>query len=687
MGITTKMITLQRVFILLSYFFCHLAEGKKYLIKKEEGNWLVETKGNSINPRKWPRNFEQWFNSTVVNKMFNKNRTTIDFLPHGDDYQIPDRPGGKGGSRHKPTCHASCCWNRYKEFPHTILKQKQIVKETQKSLERCAYKCENMVDCRAFQYNKNYQTCWLMKDMGDDQHLEHRRDGRKKGFYIGICDGHIFYETIWNDNECDNIGDYFFDGRDYKKSLDCKKLCREDERCTGFNFCMLKDSSECILRACQSPMPDPTWAKSTACHGYVVQGHHWFNGPCVYQPNLNGKNVEMFDLSDEEIKNGEISADPEEVCLENCKIFGLKGCQMGANKKCTAFMTSVATRKQQNDQEKCFPMDSDLTNRDCAYPKFGFVIEGNKRLDLKNTKTASECAELCGEKQGCRFWSFIGCVTKPTANEVFKCRPGRKYYCTFFNLEYAALNIVPTDNLHAAWGDTNACRYVGCKPIQEGYIIDSEDKFTPSNRGVSDLGGCKDWCHNIETCIQAFFHKDGINPNDTGTCYAAESNTPGLIPLEDRYRQYTREECHNMCRRTENCLQWDWRLYDHKDFGGITFSICRMSSKVHQVHLRGRTRKYWKEGSAVGTKHSCLQSGVEWNVGRCLNENGRPLAGDFSTKKDGYTKEECARFCIEDDKTTACEYDKKNKKCRILKMSVSASDKDADYSCSVLIPK
>ena len=83
------------------------------------------------------------------------------------------------------------------------------------------------------------------------------------------------YEKLWKDNQCQNIDEVIQPANEKempKKFVECRKKCLENDRCTAVNFCEDRaGESDCILRACNVPIPKPEWERSK-CKGYIIEG-------------------------------------------------------------------------------------------------------------------------------------------------------------------------------------------------------------------------------------------------------------------------------------------------------------------------------------------------------------------------------------------------------------------------------
>ena len=45
-------------------------------------------------------------------------------------------------------------------------------------------------------------------------------------------------------------------------------------------------------------------------------------------------------------------------------------------------------------------------------------------------------------------------------------------------------------------------------------------------------------------------------------CYFVESKASGVLPITDNFNDLPSgpEECHILCKKSKDCLQWDWRV-------------------------------------------------------------------------------------------------------------------------------
>ena len=72
------------------------------------------------------------------------------------------------------------------------------------------------------------------------------------------------FEKLWSDEQCPNIGQ----GPKTGKLQDCEDKCLGTPTCTAIHFSS-KSPKDCVLRACPTPVPKPTW-KYKNYKGYTV---------------------------------------------------------------------------------------------------------------------------------------------------------------------------------------------------------------------------------------------------------------------------------------------------------------------------------------------------------------------------------------------------------------------------------
>jgi len=431
------------------------------------------------------------------------------------------------------------------------------------------------------------------------------------------------FDAIWSDEQCDNIGS----GAKSDKLEDCLNTCKNNDDCTAVNF----GGTDCVLRKCGIPVPWPGWVYNVKYKGYSLERMDlpWYFGACAE------KGTRVSPYLGNELRS-------KEECLDFCQIFGRTACTWDEDTyHCNAWLSDIKDPRIDSKDEitKCFKFD-DTSELVCAEPKFGFVLKNLKlKKDFDKQKTAkdsSECLQHCIDMNNCNFWSFEGCVEKDRA----VCDT-KKLMCNLWTTSvYTNLQQEASDNIDAAWGDRRSCKK-GCRLYQAGVILylgdEEEDRIEVTEVNDVDINdkikSCRKKCRD---CIH--FHT--INDK----CVTVYNNHKGRIiqPLETRNTKYSREECHQLCRNTDNCLQWDWRknyIFAIQD----SVSVCRMVSMINKVNIR----KVGRLESFVGTRYSCVTPGDEneknwykWHNGKC-----RPWEINAVPLGPNHSQESCKEYC------------------------------------------
>ena len=91
-----------------------------------------------------------------------------------------------------------------------------------------------------------------------------------------------------------------------------------------------------------------------------------------------------------------------------------------------------------------------------------------------------------------------------------------------------------------------------------------------------------------------------------------KTSAKGLLP-ESR-AVGTPEECHQLCRRTGACLQWEWRYHVLTNIKYMSSNLGFFVTVIHSCRLFKEWNKVVKEKnddliSVVGTKLSCKKEG------------------------------------------------------------------------------
>ena len=72
-------------------------------------------------------------------------------------------------------------------------------------------------------------------------------------------------DKIWDDEQCPYLG------HGERSNLDsCKESCTKKDGCTAINY---RDGSDCVLRGCEIPVPEPTWIHSNYKGYYIGEGN------------------------------------------------------------------------------------------------------------------------------------------------------------------------------------------------------------------------------------------------------------------------------------------------------------------------------------------------------------------------------------------------------------------------------
>ena len=142
---------------------------------------------------------------------------------------------------------------------NSIILQKLSVKKLVNRLNWSCYKRyqkRNLVQCFPFQK----KSC-LIKYLGWVSSLENKLSSKNclisrdslewETSSLSNC-SELFAGKLWDDKQCAHLGD----GK--KENLQaCKDDCKKaGDRCTAINFSPGRD---CIFRACEKPVPIPTW--------------------------------------------------------------------------------------------------------------------------------------------------------------------------------------------------------------------------------------------------------------------------------------------------------------------------------------------------------------------------------------------------------------------------------------------
>ena len=92
-----------------------------------------------------------------------------------------------------------------------------------------------------------------------------------------------------------------------------------------------------------------------------------------------------------------------------------------------------------------------------------------------------------------------------------------------------------------------------------------------------------------------------------------KTSAKGLLP-ESR-AVGTPEECHQLCRRTGACLQWEWRYHVLTNIKYMSSNLGFFVTVIHSCRLFKEWNKVIKREdpqeatSVVGTKFSCKKEG------------------------------------------------------------------------------
>jgi len=593
----------------------------------------------------------------------------------------------------KSICYGDCCYKEYAVVPFTgPAHGATSFPETQNTVEECAQKCEDLPDCGHFTFDTKHgskKQCFLLK-WSIDAVAEEKLYSKYEKRYAGLCYGRSFENKIWSNRQCGKPMDEFskpireqrFEKYDFKTAEECKKLCRETEGCNAVNYCKSpprtnpKKKSVCHRLSCKSPFQEPDKTQSD-CTGWVVTGTSWQHGKCTLtQTSPNDRSAKLYLGCFTE----------EETCLESCKTFALTGCETTKNicYDCNAFLKAIEPTPIVGREMQCYPFEK--PNIECAHPKFGFTITNEGHIKYEKVRNTSECAELCNGENQCMHWSFEGCISGARGPFAERCQSDHTYNCKLYDKAYHDLTMEHTDNLHAAWGDRNTCKYVGCKGYQS-QVITFEKHLKFKREGVETHEHCKQICNDLDSdqapCVSFLFLKN------ESSCYLVQSHAyESLIslPLGHRDVKYGKDDCHNMCRKdlhdhpSRKCLQWDWRAVKVE---GQQLFACMLLYKIKEV-----THRPEREGpSFVGTKYSCINSQAQWSAGKCKGEDGEVINTRLQRREEKFTLDSCAILCSEDPSATACEYDASNHYCFVHTKTVVSSSSDPNHSCSIILPK
>merc|ERR1712142_72252 len=125
------------------------------------------------------------------------------------------------------------------------------------------------------------------------------------------------------------------------------------------------------------------------------------------------------------------------------------------------------------------------------------------------------------------------------------------------------------------------------------FIVAEEHVVNPN--GLSNKEACKDKCEDDECVHFSYLEKDS-------KCYHVMNyNQIGILPLESRDYQYNKTQCQTFCKRTKDCVQFDWREQTLPDTENTRVYVCMLMQKMNQVI----ERQSLEGKSVVGNKDSC----------------------------------------------------------------------------------
>merc|ERR1712142_35005 len=147
-----------------------------------------------------------------------------------------------------------------------------------------------------------------------------------------------------------------------------------------------------------------------------------------------------------------------------------------------------------------------------------------------------------------------------------RCHIDHTYDCKLYSdLDLSQLSIGYTANHHASWGTQWTCENELCKPYKHGHGVGGDHKTTATMENVANRDICKQKClegvtgpHGLDTpeshsCVYFYYAKRQKR------CHFVETKASGVLPISDKFNDlpWGPAECHILCKKTTECIQWD----------------------------------------------------------------------------------------------------------------------------------